>query len=129
MAQGGSKSRIIIWVIVGILVVVAVILLATRPKPLTGPDVDPVAFTEKMESGPQGLQKLESRLQEAGLTPEQAAPVEAKITEARNILAQMAATQDQRELRKMADQVHEAKLAARKALRAATGEGDEGDGE
>ena len=36
MAQKSNKSRIVIWTIVGILVVVAVILLVTRPKNVPG---------------------------------------------------------------------------------------------
>lgn len=125
MAQGGNKSRIIIWSIVGVLVVVAVILLATRPKQTGGPEVNVADFTETMNKK---LDKLQARIDKAGLTPEQVAPIEAEMNKVREILGQMANTQDQKELRKLADLAHEANIAARKALKAATGSDSDDEG-
>jgi hypothetical protein len=124
MAQGGGKSRIIIWSIVGVLVVVAVILLATRPKTQSGPKVDVASFTETMNKS---LDKLTGRMDRAGLTAEERVPIEAEMQKVRGLIDQMAATEDQNALRKMADDAHAASVAARKAFNALKGE--EGDGE
>ena len=61
MAQS-SKSRIIIWTIVGILVVVAVVMLVTKPKDSGRPPINPERFVRQMESR---LQKLEKRISAA----------------------------------------------------------------
>ena len=62
MAQG-NKSRIIIWTIVGILVVVAVVMLLTKPKNQQGqPPVNKARFAERVQSQ---LTKLDKKVSEA----------------------------------------------------------------
>jgi hypothetical protein len=61
MAQG-NKSRIVIWTIVGILVVIAVVMLVSKPKNSGRPPVNPERFVRQMESR---FQKLEQKVSDA----------------------------------------------------------------
>ena len=128
MAQG-SKSRIIIWTIVGILVVIAVVMLVTKPKDSGKPPVNPERFAKQFESR---FQKLENRVARAqsenpGAPAEQWAQISADIAQGRQVMATMAGLTDQKELDAKRDTVQKAYLAARKVLKEITGKEDKGD--
>ena len=128
MAQG-SKSRIIIWTIVGILVVIAVVMLVTKPKDSGKPPVNPERFAKQFESR---FQKLENRVARAqsenpGAPAEQWAQISADIAQGRQVMATMAGLTDQKELDAKRDTVQKAYLAARKVLKEITGKEDTGD--
>jgi hypothetical protein len=125
MAQG-SKSRIIIWTIVGILVVIAVVMLVTKPKDSGKPPVNPERFAKQFESR---FQKLENRVARAqsenpGAPAEQWAQISADIAQGRQVMATMAGLTDQKELDAKRDTVQKAYLAARKVLKEITGKED-----
>jgi len=125
MAQG-SKSRIIIWTIVGILVVIAVVMLVTKPKDSGKPPVNPERFAKQFESR---FQKLENRVARAqsenpGAPSEQWAQISADIAQGRQVMATMAGLTDQKELDAKRDTVQKAYLAARKVLKEITGKED-----
>jgi hypothetical protein len=122
MAQG-SKSRIIIWTIVGILVVIAVVMLVTKPKTSGKPPVDPEKFARTFEGR---FQKLEAKVARAqsenpGAPAEQWAQINADIAQGRQVMATMAGLTEQKELDAKRDSVQKAYLAARKVLKEITG--------
>lgn len=122
MAQG-SKSRIIIWTIVGILVVIAAVMLVSKPKDSGRPPVDPERFARQFESR---FQKLENRVARAqsenpGAPAEQWAKISADIAQGRQIITSMSGLTDQKVLDAKRDSVQKAYLAARKVLKEVTG--------
>jgi len=128
MAQG-SKSRIIIWTIVGILVVIAVVMLVSKPKDSGRPPVDPERFARQFEGR---FQKLENRVARAqsenpGAPAEQWAKLSADIAQGRQIVATMSGLTDQKVLDAKRDSVQKAYLAARKVLKEITGQEDKED--
>ena len=125
MAQG-SKSRIIIWTIVGILVVIAVVVLVSKPKNSGRPPVNAERFARQMESR---FQKLEKRVSAAqsenpGAPAEQWAKISADIAQGRQITAGMPGLTEQKDLEAKRDSVQKAYLAARKVLKEVTGKED-----
>jgi hypothetical protein len=128
MAQG-SKSRIIIWTIVGILVVIAVVMLVTKPKDSGKPPVNPERFARQFESR---FQKLEDRVARAqsenpGAPAEQWAKISAEIAQGRQLVASMSGLTDQKDLNAKRDSVQKAYLGARKVLKEITGKEDKED--
>jgi hypothetical protein len=128
MAQG-SKSRIIIWTIVGILVVIAVVMLVSKPKDSGRPPVDPERFARQFESR---FQKLENRVarsqsENPGAPAEQWAKISADIAQGRQLMATMSGLTDQKVLDAKRDSVQKAYLAARKVLKEVTGAEDKED--
>jgi len=130
MAQG-SKSRIVIWTIVGILVVIAVVMLVTKPKggSSNNPPVNPDRFAKQFESR---FQKLESQVSGAqsanpGAAAEQWAKIGADIAQGRQIMAGMPGLTDQKALQAKRDSVQRAYLDARKVYKAVTGKEAKGD--
>jgi hypothetical protein len=128
MAQG-SKSRIIIWTIVGILVVIAVVMLVSKPKNSGKPPVNPERFAGQFEGR---FQKLEQRVADAqsanpGAPAEQWAKISADIAQGRQLIAAMSGMTDQKALDAKRDSVQKAYLAARKVLKEITGKEDKGD--
>ncbi len=122
MAQG-SKSRIIIWTIVGILVVIAVVMLVTKPKNTGRPPVNAERFARQMESR---FQKLEARVSAAqsenpGAPAEQWQKISQDIAQGRQIMAGMPGLTEQRDLEAKRDSVQKAYIAARKTLKEITG--------
>ena len=123
MAQG-NKSRIVIWTIVGILVVVAVVMFITRPKDSGRPPVDPERFARQTESR---LQKLEKRVSTAqadfpGAPAELWQAIGDDIARARQGLADMSSLTEQKDLDAKRDSVQTAYTAARKKLKEITGQ-------
>jgi len=128
MAQG-SKSRIIIWTIVGILVVIAVVMLVTKPKNSGKPPVNPERFAQQFEGR---FQKLEARVARAqsenpGAPAEQWAKIGQDIAQGRQIMATMAGLTEQKELDAKRDSVQKAYVSAKKVLKEITGKEDKGD--
>lgn len=125
MAQG-SKSRIIIWTIVAILVVIAVVMLVTKPKTSGKPPVNPERFVRQMESR---FEKLERRVSDAqaenpGAPAEQWQKIADEIARGRQVMAGMPGLTEQKELEPKRDSVQHAYVAARKVLKAITGRED-----
>ena len=128
MAQG-SKSRIIIWTIVGILVVIAVVMLVTKPKTSGRPPVNGERFARQMENR---FEKFERRVSEAqsanpGAPAEQWQKISEDIAQGRQIMAGMPGLTEQKDLEAKRDSVQKAYLAARKVLKEITGKEDTGD--
>lgn len=128
MAQG-SKSRIVIWTIVGILVVIAVVMLVTKPKDGGKPPVNPERFARQFEGR---FQNLEARVAEAqsqypGAPAEQWAKIGQDIAQGRQLMAAMAGLTEQKDLDAKRDSVQTVYLDARKVLKGITGKEDQGD--
>ena len=125
MAQG-NKSRIIIWSIVGILVVVAVVMLVTKPKTDTTPPVDPERFVRTAETR---YQKLEQRISAAqadfpGAPAEQWKKISDELALGRQVMAGMPGLTEQKDLMARRDSVNHAYNAAKKVLKEITGKED-----
>jgi len=128
MAQG-SKSRIVIWTIVGILVVIAVVMLVTKPKTSGSPPINADRFVRQMEGR---FQKLEQRVsaaqsQNPGAPAEQWKQISDDLAQGRQVMAGMAGLTEQKDLLAKRDSVQKAYLAARKVLKEVTGKEDKGD--
>jgi len=128
MAQG-SKSRIIIWTIVGILVVIAVVMLVTKPKTSGRPPINPQQLSRNYE---RQFGRLEKRIADAqsanpGAPAEQWAAITEQISLGRQVLGRVSGLTDQKELEAKRDSVQQTYLAARKVLREITGKEDKGD--
>ncbi len=128
MAQG-NKSRIIIWTIVGILVVIAVVMLVTKPKNSGRPPVNAERFVRQMEGR---FQKLETRVsaaqsQNPGAPAEQWQRINDEIARGRQLMAEMPGLTDQKDLQPKRDSVQKSYIAARKVLKEITGKENEGD--
>ena len=134
MAQG-SKSRIIIWTIVGILVVIAVVMLVTKPKGTASrPPVNVERFAKQMENRFQRLEGQVSDAQSAnpGAPAEQWQKIGDEIAHGRQLMAGMAGLTEQKDLQAKRDSVQRAYLDARKVYKGITGKeakGDQGGGE
>jgi len=125
MAQG-SKSRIVIWTIVGILVVVAVVMLVSKPKASGKPPVNAERFARQMESR---FEKLERRISAAkadfpGAPAEQWQKMSDDIARARQVMAEMPGLTEQKDLEAKKADVQHAYTGARKTLKQITGQED-----
>ncbi len=137
MAQG-SKSRIVIWTIVGILVVVTAVIIIAKPKPNKAqPPIDAKRFAQVMESR---FQKLEKEIAVAQAESTKAPAVSAKapaestkalagkwqaisdrIAHGRQVLVEMAGTTSQNQLRDKRVEVQAAYHIASQLLSDVTG--------
>jgi len=129
MAQGSSKSRIIIWTIVGILVVVAAIMLISKPKTSQAPPINPERFVRQMENR---IVKLEKRISEAqtnnpGAPAEQWQKMSDELARARQVMAEMPGLTEQKDLEVKKIEVQRAYTGARKVLKEITGQEDKED--
>ena len=125
MAQG-SKSRIVIWTIVGILVVVAVVMLISKPKTSGRPPVNAERFARQMETR---FQKLEKRVSAAqadfpGAPAELWQKISDEIAHGRQVMAEMPALTEQKDLEAKRVEVQQAYVGARKVLKEITGRED-----
>ncbi len=128
MAQG-NKSRIVIWTIVGILVVIAVVMLVTKPKTTAGPPINGQHFANQMEKR---FEKLEGKVTAAqadfaGAPAEQWQKISDAISRGRRILGEMPGLTEQKDLRIKRDSTLASYSEARLALKAITGKEDKGD--
>ena len=123
MAQG-NKSRIIIWTIVGILVVIAVVMLVTKPKGVASrPPVNAERFVKQMENRFQRLETQVSDAQSAnpGAPAEQWQKVNDAVARGRQLMAGMAGLTEQKDLQAKASDAQKAYNEARKTLKDITG--------
>ena len=129
MAQS-SKSRVVIWTIVGILVVIAVVMLVTKPKGVASrPPVNAERFVKQMENRFQRLETQVSDAQSAnpGAPAEQWQKVNDAVARGRQLMAGMAGLTDQNGLQAKRDSVQRAYLDARKVYKGITGKEAKGD--
>jgi hypothetical protein len=122
MAQG-SKSRIVIWTIVGILVVVAAVMLISKPKASSRPPVNTERFARQMGSRFEKLEKKigEAKVQVPGAPAEQWQKMSDDIARGRQLLAEMAGLTEQKDLEAKVKEIHKAYSEARKTLKEITG--------
>jgi uncharacterized coiled-coil protein SlyX len=130
MAQG-NKSRVIIWTIVGILVIIAAVMLIKKPKGVSGPPVIPERFQAQMENR---LGKLEGKVAKAraefpGAPAEQWQKITDEIAKTRQLMGEMAGLTEQKDLKAKLVDVQKAYNEAKRTLKEITGkeEKDEGD--
>ncbi len=127
MAQG-NKSRIIIWTIVGILVVIAVVMLVTKPKTTERP----ITADELVKSYQRSFDRMERRVSTAqakypGAAADQWQKRSESIALGRDILNRVPGLKDQKELMAKRDSLREAYVSVAKTLKAITGsEAEEG---
>jgi hypothetical protein len=131
MAQGSSKSRIIIWALVGILVVVAAIMLISKPKTSQAPPINAERFVRQQEGR---FQKLEKRISAAqadfpGAPAEQWQKMGDEIARGRQIMAEMPGLTEQKDLEAKKIEVQKAYTGTRKMLKDVTGKEDKEDKE
>jgi len=118
MAQG-SKSRVVIWTIVGILVVIAVILLVVGRKSAvpSGQRVmkpaDVPGYVDRMNKSLERLEKQVATAQAAGGSPETFAKIADNIGKIRTGLQEMQGMTDNKQLTDKAEEL--------KTLRSETG--------
>jgi hypothetical protein len=122
MAQG-SKSRIVIWTIVGILVVIAAVMLIKKPKTSDKPPINSERFVRQMEAR---LQKFDNKVAQArvdvpGTPAEQWQKIDEGIASARQALTEMPGLTEQKDLHAKAGDVWKAYDGAKKILRDITG--------
>jgi len=129
MAQG-NKSRIVIWTIVGILVVIAAIMLITKPKNVDKLPVNKDRFVNTMTSKLDRLDKKVAAAQAEfpGAPAEQWQSITTGIAGVRQILADMGSLTEDKDLRPKVEEANKAYNAAKKVLKEITGkeEPDEG---
>jgi hypothetical protein len=122
MAQS-SKSRVVIWTIVGILVVVAAVMFIKKPKTSGKPPVNTARFVKNMESR---LQKLEAKVAQAhvdvpGAPAEQWQKITDAIASVRQILTEMPGVTEDKDLQVKVADANKAYVGARKTLKEITG--------
>jgi hypothetical protein len=128
MAQG-SKSRIVIWTIVGILVVVAAVMLIKKPKGATQLPVNTERYVKKMSMQ---LEKLENKVAQArvdfpGAPAEQWQKIADGIAGIRQILAEMPGITEDKDLQVKVTDANKAYIGAKRMLKDITGKEDTSD--
>jgi hypothetical protein len=104
MAQGSNKSRIIIWTIVGILVVIAVVLLLTGKKggATTGKRLEKVedvpAFVSRMQGRMDKLRNRVEKVRAEGGNAEVLAQIDEKLGAATTGLQEVQGITDRQQL-------------------------------
>jgi hypothetical protein len=129
MAQGSNKSRIIIWSIVGVLVVLAAIMLISKPKTSEKPPINAERFVKQMENR---IQKLEKRISEAqaanpGAPAEQWQKMGDDLAHARQVMTEMSGITEQKDLEAKKVEVQQAYTGVRKMLKDLTGKDEKDD--
>ena len=125
MAQG-NKSRIIIWTIVGILVVIAVVMLVTKPK---SPG-RPITAEELARSYQRSFDRVEKRVATAqsrypGAPAEQWQKMSEGIARGRDILSRVPGLTDQPALAAKRESLKNAYVSVTKSLKEVTGQGSD----
>jgi hypothetical protein len=127
MAQG-NKSRIVIWSIVGVLVVIAVVMLVTKPKN-TG---RPVVPDQLVKSYTRSFERLERRIATAqSKFPDTPAEQWQKMNDAialgRDVLSRVPGLTEQKDLAAKRESLVNAYTTVTRSLRDITGKEDKGD--
>jgi len=130
MAQG-SKSRVIIWTIVGILAVIAVVFVITNKKAVAGKPINPDQLTR---SYTRSLDRIDKRVAKAqaefpGAPAEQWQKLSEQVALGRKILAGVPGLTDQKDLVAKRESLREAYVAVNKTLKAITGKDEKADPE
>ena len=81
------KSRIIVWSVVGIIVIIGVVVIATAPKSTRGPKVTPDAVKSEVAQAEGEIERLVARLAEGRKTIAPGADT-SKVEEANRLLAE-----------------------------------------
>ena len=121
MAQG-NKSRIIIWTIVGILVVVAVVMLVTKPKD-TGRPIKPEELSRSFE---RQFGRLDNRIAKAqseypGAPAEQWQKINEQMALGRDVLSRVPGLTEQKDLVAKRESLKDAYVTVNRELKAITG--------
>jgi orotidine-5'-phosphate decarboxylase len=125
MAQN-SKSRIMIWSVVVVLVVVAVVMLVTKPKDM-GKPINP---DQLARSYTRSFERLEKRVAKAqsefpGAPAEQWQKINEEIALGRQVLAGVPGVTEQKDLVTKRESLQHAYIAGNKILKAITGSQDQ----
>ncbi|MBM3332029.1 hypothetical protein FJY68_09305 [candidate division WOR-3 bacterium] len=125
MAQG-SKSRMIIWAIVGVLVVVAVVMLISKPKDM-GKPVDADQLTRSYARLFERLEKKTATVQSEypGAPAEQMQKINEGVALGRAILGRVPGLTEQKDLVAKRDSLKEVYVTAIRSLKAITGQDEE----
>jgi hypothetical protein len=130
MAQG-SKSRIVIWTIVGILVVLAVVMLTITKKSSNSakPPINGQRYATQMENRFQKFERTvtAAQAQFQGEPAEQWQKINDDIARGRQVMNEMPALTEQKDLQVKRDSVSQAFSDARKVLTGITGKKYKGD--
>jgi len=122
MAQS-SKSRIVIWTIVGILAVIAVVFVITNKKSATSRPENPEqlarAYTRSFERLDKRVAKVQSEF--PGVPAEQWQKINEQIALGRQVLAGVPGLTDQKDLAAKRESLKDAYVAVNKSLKAITG--------
>jgi hypothetical protein len=120
------KSRIIVWGLVGLVVVIGAIVVLTAPKTSRDPKVTSEALKGEAEEAQTQLDRLVARLEAGRKVTRPAAGVEALgdadrlLAEAREKLAQVNQATDLKETRQLLIEARQALRKARRAVELAT---------
>jgi hypothetical protein len=130
MAQG-SKSRVVIWTIVGILAVIAVVFVITNKKSATG---RPETAEQLARSYTRSFERLENRVAKAqsefpGAPAEQWQKINEQIALGRQVLAGVPGLTEQKDLMVKRESLKDAYIAVNKTLKAITGTDEKADPE
>jgi hypothetical protein len=130
MAQG-SKSRIVIWTIVGILAVIAVVFVITNKKSATEKPINPDKLAQSYTRLFGRLDKRVAKAQSEfpGAPAEQWQKINEQIALGRQVLAGVPGLTDQKDLVAKRESLQNAFIAAHKTLRAITGTDAKADSE
>ncbi|MBM3321954.1 hypothetical protein FJY69_00500 [candidate division WOR-3 bacterium] len=127
MAQG-SKSRVVIWAIVGILVVIAVVFLIVGRKGTPGGKravaaEDIPTFIGRMEDRVVKFEGRVARAREKGGDPAAFAKIDEQVAKVRTGMQELQGITDQTQWLPKMESIKDALGEARKMLREAGGEG------
>jgi vacuolar-type H+-ATPase subunit H len=121
------KSRILVWSLVGIVVLIGVIVIATAPKrKATGPAITLEVVKNEVADAEAQLDKLVARLEArrkttpAGASTEASGEADRLLAEAREKLGQAGQATDLREARQLLAEARPVLRKARRAVELAT---------
>jgi len=120
------KSRVVIWLVVGVLALVAVVFVLTKPRVPATPKLTAERFDRAVEQTEVQLNRLAARLAtvrgtaQAGFDVGKAAEADRLLTEARSNLGQAKQAGDPRQGAAQLREVKQSLRRARRALELAT---------
>lgn len=120
------KSRILVWSLVGIVVIIGVIVVVTSPKSTRGPKVTPDALKSEVAKAETQLDRLVARLEARrkatppGAGTEALGEADRLLAEARDKLGQAKQATDLTEIQQLLIEGREALRKARRAVELAT---------